>query len=339
MWLNTVWFYLFVLIVCGYVILDGFDIGVGVLYLVFARNDEERRISLNSIGPIWDGNEVWLVVAGGVLFGAFPIVYATLFSGFYSALMLVLLVLILRTVAIEFRSKREAPAWRSTWDAVFFTASAVLAILLGVALGNIVNGVPLDGQGQITIKSILDLLHPFPLLVGAATIAMLALHGSMYLAMKTDGVLQQRVRRSLPLLFGIFAVLGVATALAMVLFEHHVMAVYESVWPLIIPLGAAAAFVACWMLLRRGQDFKAFVCSAAMIVLLILSISIGLYPNLLISSTSSSYNLTLANAASAPATLEVMLVFALIGIPFVLCYTAGVNYIFRGKVKLSPESY
>jgi cytochrome d ubiquinol oxidase subunit II len=339
MWLNNVWFYLFVAIVCGYIILDGFDLGVGILYLVFARSDEERRVSLNSIGPIWDGNEVWLVVAGGALFGAFPIVYATLFSGFYTAFMLVLLVLILRTVAIEFRSKRESPGWRGTWDGVFSLASVALAVLLGVAFGNIVNGVPIDGQGQITIKNVLELLHPIPLLLGAATIAMLALHGSIYLAMKSEGALERRVRHSFPLLFVIFGVLGVATAIVMALFEHHLMAIYEQVWPLIVPIAAVAAFVACWVLLRMGRNFQAFLCSSAMIALLILSVAIGLYPNLLVSTTDPGYSLTLSNAASAPATLGVMLACALIGMPFVLLYTAAVNYIFRGKVRLSTHSY
>jgi cytochrome d ubiquinol oxidase subunit II len=253
--------------------------------------------------------------------------------------MLVLLVLILRTVAIEFRSKRESAAWRGTWDGVFFASSVVLAVLLGVAFGNIVNGVPIDGQGVITIRSLVDLLHPFPLLIGAATIAMLAMHGSIYLAMKTDGALQQRVNRTLPVLFAIFAALGLATAVAMAIFEHHVLVVYEQVWPLIFPLAAVAALVACVMLLRRSHDFRAFICSAAMIALLILSIAIGLYPNLLASTTDPSYSLTLSNAASASPTLMVMLVFALIGMPFVILYTAAVHYIFRGKVRLSSHSY
>jgi cytochrome d ubiquinol oxidase subunit II len=339
MWLNNVWFFLFVAIITGYVILDGFDLGVGILHVFHARTDEERRITLNSIGPIWDGNEVWLVTGGGALFGAFPIVYATLFSGFYSALMLLLLVIILRTVAIEFRSKRESRGWRNTWDLIFFLASVVLAVLLGVAFGNIVNGVPVDGQGQITIKSLLDLLRPFDLLIGATTVAMLALHGAIYLTMKTDGELQSRVRRSIPWLFGVFGVLGLATVMLLVLREHHIVAVYEQIWPLIFPLGAAVAFVGAWANLRHGRDFYGFLCSAAMIAFLIFAVAVGLYPNLLISTTDPSYSLTVSNAASGQKTLAIMLAFALIGIPFVLLYTAGVYYLFRGKVRLSAESY
>ena len=181
------------MIIAGYLILDGFDMGVGILHLLVARTDDERRIVLNSIGPVWDGNEVWIVLAGGVLFAAFPLVYASLFSGFYLAFMLVLVVMILRTVAIEFRSKEASPRWRAVWDAVFAIASFGLALLLGVAFGNLVKGVPLDAEGNMTIH-LVDMLTPFALLVGATTVAMLAMHGSLYLVMKTDGELQARVR-------------------------------------------------------------------------------------------------------------------------------------------------
>jgi cytochrome d ubiquinol oxidase subunit II len=339
MGLNDLWFFLFVAIITGYVILDGFDLGVGILHLFHAQTDEERRLNLNSIGPIWDGNEVWLVTGGGVLFGAFPIVYASMLSGFYAAIMLVLLVLILRTVAIEFRSKRESRRWRSWWDVIFFLASAGLAVMLGVAFGNIISGVPLDQQGEVTIDSILDLLHPFALLVGATTVAMLAMHGALYLNLKTEGHLQERVRRFIPWLMGIFAVMGAATALAMILRDYEPVDVYADIWPVVFPLGAAAAFVGVWIFLRRGQEFGAFGCSAAMIALLILSVAVGLFPNLLISTTDPTYNLTVSNAVSQDNTLTVMLVVALIGIPFVLLYTAGVYYIFRGKVRLSADSY
>ena len=185
MTLADLWFLLFILIVAGYLILDGFDMGVGILHLPFARTDMERRTFLNSIGPVWDGNEVWLVLAGGVLFAVFPLVYASLFSGFYLAFMLVLLVMILRTVALEFRSKEHSPRWRSTWDTVFGLASAGLALLLGVAFGNVLSGVPLDADGNIQV-SLIDLLTPFALLVGVTTVAMFAAHGAIYLVMKTE---------------------------------------------------------------------------------------------------------------------------------------------------------
>jgi cytochrome d ubiquinol oxidase subunit II len=339
MGLNDLWYFLFVAIVCGYLILDGFDLGVGMLHPFVATEDEERRLSLNSIGPIWDGNEVWLVVAGGVLFAAFPIVYATLFSGFYTAMMLVLLVLILRTVAIEFRSKHESARWRRTWDLVFSVASVALALLFGVAFGNIISGVPLDQAGVITIGSVLDLLHPFALLVGVTTVAMLALHGAVYLNLKTEDGLQARARRLVPRLMAAFAILAVATVLATVLRDYEPSDVYRKIWPLIFPLGGVAAFAGVWLFLRREKDLLALVCSGAMIALLVLSMSVGLFPNLLTSTTDPQYSLTVTNAASQDNTLTVISIVALIGIPFVLLYTAGVYYIFRGKVRLSPDSY
>src|SRR5207342_679550 len=171
MTLNDVWFFLFILIIAGYLILDGFDMGVGVLLLPLARNDVERRTFLNSIGPVWDGNEVWLVLGGGVLFAVFPLAYASLFSGMYLAFMLVLVVIILRTVALEFRSKEPGSRWRSTWDAVFALASLGLALMLGIAFGNVVAGLPIDANGNISI-GLIGLLTPFALLVGVTTAAM-----------------------------------------------------------------------------------------------------------------------------------------------------------------------
>jgi cytochrome d ubiquinol oxidase subunit II len=337
--LGNVWFFLFVAIISGYVILDGFDLGVGILHPFVAKCDEERRLSLNSIGPIWDGNEVWLITGGGVLFAAFPIVYATVFSGFYPAMMLVLLAIILRTVAIEFRSKREGSGWRGGWDMVFFLGSAGLALLLGVAFGNLITGVPLNQQGVITIDNVFDLLHPFDLLVGVTAVAMLVMHGAVYLNLKTDGDLQQRVQRFIPWLMGGFAVLAVATALTMAISDDEPVVVYHDIWPFVFPVGAAVAFAGVWFFLRRGEEALALVSSGAMIALLVLSTAIGLFPNLLISSTNTSYNLTVSNSASQHNTLTVMLIIAVIGIPFVLLYTAGVYYIFRGKVRLSPDSY
>ena len=191
--LADIWFGLFILIVAGYLILDGFDLGVGILHLPVARTDLERRTFLASIGPVWDGNAVWLVLTGGVLFACFPLVYASLFSGFYLAFMLVLVCLILRAVAIEFRSKEPSSAGASGWDLVFGGASLGLALLLGVAFGNIVQGVPIDSAGNMSVTFI-DLLNPFALLFGVTTVVMFALHGSLYLLLKTEGLLQERIR-------------------------------------------------------------------------------------------------------------------------------------------------
>jgi cytochrome d ubiquinol oxidase subunit II len=337
--LNELWFGLFVLIIAGYLILDGFDLGVGMLHPLAGRTDLERRITLNSIGPVWDGNEVWLVVGGGVLFAAFPIVYAALFSGFYGALMLVLLFLILRTVAIEFRSKREGSRWRTWWDWTFSVSSYALALLLGVALGNVVAGVPSNSSGDID-TTIPDMLTFFPVLMGLTAVAMLMLHGGLYLGVKTEGEIYDRVHRSAPRIAAAFVVLAVGVVITMLVNDYAVVGPYkDSPWLAIFPLGAAAAFGSIWLYRAKGRDVAAFFSSCVMLALLLISAGVGMYPNLLVSTIDPSNNMTVTNAASATETLQVMLVVAIIGLPFVLLYTAGVQYLFRGKVELSPDSY
>ena len=339
MTLNDVWFLLFILIIAGYLILDGFDMGVGILLLPLARTDVERRTLLNSIGPVWDGNEVWLVLGGGVLFAVFPLVYASLFSGLYLAFMLVLLVLILRTVALEFRSKEESPRWRSAWDTVFAVASAGLAFLLGLAFGNIIAGLPVDADGNIT-TGLISLLTPFALLVGVATVAMLAVQGGIYLLIKTDGALHDRIQRAVPRLMVAFFVLNTLVVIAIVLFNQHIADRYlDDLWPVIFPAGALVALGAAWVFVRSGQPFRAFLASSAMIGLLLISGGVGLYPNLIISTIDPAYNLTIFNAASADNTLVITLIVAAIGIPFVLLYTTGVYYIFRGKTVVDTHGY
>ena len=339
MWLNIVWFWLFVIIIAGYLIMDGFDLGVGILHLFLAKDDRERRVVINSIGPVWDGNEVWLVLGGGALFAAFPLVYASLFSGFYIAMMLVLLVLILRTVAIEFRSKRPSPGWRKTWDVVFFASSLGIALLLGVAFGNIIRGVPLDAAGNIT-ATLFDLLNPYALLVGITTVFMLATHGAIYLCMKTEEALLERAKRAVPRLMIVFFLLN--TALVWLTFFTHQQfseRYLANPWLVIFPAAALLAVVAGWLMVRRGRYMIAFLLSAAMIAGLLLSVAAGMYPNLLLSTIDAAYNLTAFNAASASNTLTVMLIIAVIGLPFVFLYTAGVYYIFRGRVTLGSDSY
>jgi cytochrome bd ubiquinol oxidase subunit II len=337
--LADLWYLLFGAVIAGYVILDGFDLGVGMLHPFVAKSDRERRLSLNSIGPIWDGNEVWLVVGGGVLFAAFPVVYAALFSGFYTALMLVLLCLILRTVSIEFRSKRERPAWRRTWDVIFSASSYGLALLLGVAFGNVISGVPLDGNGDLELENLLDLLHPFALWLGVTTIAMLSLHGALYLNLKVDGELQGRVRRWIPRLAVLFLATGTIAAVWMVV-AGYVDDQYERhLWLLAIPLGALSSFLYGVFAFRRGHEARAFFASGGTIALLLASVAAGLFPNMLTSTIKPAYDMTVSNASSDGNTLTVMLVVAVIGMPFVLLYTAGVQYLFRGKVELGGDSY
>jgi cytochrome d ubiquinol oxidase subunit II len=252
----------------------------------------------------------------------------------------VLLFLILRAVAIEFRSKRESAGWRSLWDWVFSISSFALALLLGVALGNVITGVPLNASGDIVISSVLDLLKPFPVLVGVTAIAMLALHGGLYLEVKTEGPMHDRVGRRLPALGVIFALLGIAVAIWTVVEDYEVFTAFRDHWWLDeFPLAAALAFGAIWWYRTKGRDTAAFFSSCVMLAFLLLSAGVGMYPDLLISTTNPAYDMTVTNAASAQTTLEVMLVVAIVGLPFVLLYTAGVQYLFRGKVRLSPDSY
>ena len=337
--LADIWYALFVAIIAGYLVLDGFDIGVGVLHLPLARTDLERRTLLNSIGPVWDGNEVWLILGGGVLFAVFPLVYASLFSGFYLAFVLVLVTLILRAVSIEFRSKEPGTRWRTGWDVVFWASSLGLALLLGVAFGNVVNGVPLDSAGNIDV-TLVELLSPFALLFGVTSVAMFLMHGAIYLSMKVEGDLLVRVNALVPRLMVAFLVLINVVLVAMVATDQQITRRYtRDIWPLIFPLAALLAYIGVWRMLRLERHFEAFLCSGAMIGLLLISGAIGLYPNLLISTTNPAYDLTASNAAAADNTLLVALVVAVIGIPFILAYTAGVYYIFRGRTQVEPEGY
>lgn len=339
MWLQTLWFVLYVGIIAGYVILDGFDLGVGILSPFVARSDRDHRMLLNAIGPVWDGNEVWLVLGGGALFAAFPIVYASLFSGFYLAMMLVLLVLILRTIAIEFRSLRDSAAWRATWDWFFFASSLGIAFLLGVALGNVIRGVEMDASGELDV-SLVDLLNPYSLAVGAVAVAMLCLHGGIFLALKVYGELLDRIVALVPRLMVVFFVLMTGLVAWTLTLDNEVSDRFaDRPWTVVFPLLALVAALVAWRSIRSGSHLAAFGSSVAMIGLLMASVAAGLYPVMLASSTDSAYDLTIHNASSAEPTLRVMTVFAVIGIPFVLLYTAGVYYFFRGRVVLDDDGY
>ena len=337
--LNEIWFVLFLLIIAGYLILDGFDMGVGILHLPLAKNDIERRTMLGSIGPVWDGNEVWLVLGGGVLFAVFPLAYASVFSGFYIAFMGVLTVLILRAVTIEFRSQRPSARWRNGWDIAFGATSFGLAFLLGVAFGNLLAGVPLDASGDIHID-LLEMLSPFAILVGVTTVVMFAMHGAIYLLLKTEGELLARARAVIPWLMGAFFVLNTMVIVGTLALDHQITLRYvREVWPIILPAGALLALALTGLFVRRDQPLRAFTTSSLMIGLLLLAAGAGMFPNLIISTLDQAYNLTVYNAASEANTLQVALIIALLGMPFVLLYTTGVYYIFRGKTEVEPEGY
>jgi len=333
--LQTLWFVLIFVLLAGYAILDGFDLGVGALHLVFARDERERRAALQAIGPVWDGNEVWLLTAGGALFAAFPAVYATVFSGFYLALVLLLVALMGRAVAIEFRSKVESPAWRRAWDAVFGLGSAAAALLLGVAIGNILRGVPISAAGDYT-GTFADLLNPYALLVGVLALAAFAWHGAIYLAAKTDGPMHQRLARlALPMggaTGALYAAVVAASRQASPLWENGVL-----VWAL-FPL-VLAGVAGAMELARRGRLGLALAASSATIGAMVAQAGAGLFPRLAPSSTDPAYSLTIANASSTPGTLLAMLIIALIGMPVVLAYTIWAHRLFKGKVTVTDEGY
>jgi cytochrome d ubiquinol oxidase subunit II len=335
--LQAAWFFLVGVLLVGYAILDGFDLGVGMQHLTTARTDEERRILMNSIGPVWDGNEVWLITAGGALFAAFPKVYATVFSGFYLALMLVLAALILRAVSLEFRSKERGRRWRATWDLAFFVGSVLPAVLFGVAIGNIMRGVPLDGQGDYA-GTFVGLLSPFALAVGLLSAAMFLMQGAAWLLLKTEGALQVRARRT--------ALVGqVATLVLWVVVTIWSRAEAPALWDQfglipawLAPVIAVLALAAFPVLVRRGRAASAFAASSAAIAAMIATLGIGLWPNLL-PARDQGASLTVPLTASSDLALTVMLIIALLGLPFVLAYTFWVYRMFRGPVRLDEHSY
>jgi cytochrome d ubiquinol oxidase subunit II len=336
--LNIFWFAVLGILLAGYAILDGFDLGVGILHL-FAREDRERRVFLNSIGPLWDGNEVWLVTFGGALFAAFPHAYATVFSGFYLAFMFLLFALIFRAVSIEFRSKLESPAWRGAWDASFSVSSAVATLLFGVAVGNSIQGMPI-GPDMEYAGSFFDLLRPYPILVGVFAVSLFAMHGSIYLYLKTEGDLQKRVRGWMWHTFGVFLVLYLLTTIFTLTAHPGAIANFRTIpfaWAVVVLNVLAIANIPRAIYL--GRPGYAFLSSAATIAALVFLFGIGLFPNLVVSSLNPEWNLNIYNAASSQKTLGIMRIIAFIGMPFVLAYTAVIYWVFRGKVEIGKISY
>jgi len=336
--LNTIWFILIGVLLAGYAILDGFDLGVGSLHLL-VKKDEERRILINAIGPVWDGNEVWLVTSGGALFAAFPDVYATVFSGFYTAFMLLLFVLIFRAVAIEFRSKQEAKWWRQMWDVLFSIASIFIAFLMGVALGNIVTGVPVGADKEFG-GSFFGLITPYTVLVGITTVALFMMHGAIYLVMKTEEEIQKKVKGWVNNSIIFFVICYVSTTMATLIYFPNMTQHFKATpFLFILALLNMLAIANIPREIYHGREFKAFLSSCASIAALIALFAAGIFPNLVSSTINPEYSLTVYNAASSQKTLGIMLTIALIGMPFVIGYTFTIYWIFRGKVKLDKMSY
>jgi cytochrome d ubiquinol oxidase subunit II len=336
--LQVTWFVLVGVLLTGYALLDGFDLGVGLFYLG-ARGDRERRLLLNAVGPVWDGNEVWLLTGGGALFAAFPPVYATVFSGFYLAMMLVLLALILRAVAIEFRGKVDHASWKGGWDRAFAVGSVLAALLFGVAVGNVLRGVPLDADGNFA-GSFVGLLNPYALLAGLLGLAMVATHGALYIALKTDGSLAARARGWAAVASVIYLLLFVAAACWTVLGQPHLVESYARapvLWAL--PGLAAGGMVAIQVFVRRSAPGKAFAASCLSIVALMATAGAGLFPRWVPARGDLSLSLTISNSSSSEKTLGTMLVLAGIGMPMVIAYTVYVYRTFSGKVVLDETSY
>jgi cytochrome d ubiquinol oxidase subunit II len=334
--LQTLWFLLVGILLAGYAILDGMDLGAGFWHL-FTRKDGDRRTILNSIGPFWDGNEVWLLTGGGALFAAFPPVYATVFSGFYLALMLLLVALISRAVSIEFRSKVEDPTWRKVWDTAFSLGSIVAGLLLGVALGNIMRGIPLDAAGNYT-GSFFGLLNPFSLVVGLTGLAMLAVHGAVYIALKAPGDLSATAAGWGKKTSYVYIALYIVASIWSVAANAHLRENFSSLPVLwLLPVLALASMVAIPILLAKGSLFKALLASSAAIALNFATVGAGLFPRLVPSLGDPALTLTAANSSSTEKTLLVMLIVALIGMPIVLVYTIYSYRTFKGKVV--PEEH
>jgi cytochrome d ubiquinol oxidase subunit II len=336
--LNTIWFLLIGALLSGYAILDGFDLGVGMMHL-FVKEDKERRIMINSIGPVWDGNEVWLVTGGGALFAAFPHVYATVFSGFYDAFILLLFMLIFRAVAIEFRSKQPMLWWRKMWDIAFSVASFLIAFLMGVALANIITGVPI-GPDKEFMGSFLSLINPYTVLVGITTVALFMMHGAIYSVMKTDGELQKKLRGWVNNTIIFFVICYATVTMATLIYFPHMVENFRALPVLfIVALLNMLAIANIPREISKGREFRAFISSAASIAALLLLFAIGIFPNIVYSNPIPENSLNIYNAASSDKTLTIMIIIALIGIPFVFAYTISIYWIFRGKVKIDEMSY
>ena len=323
----------------GYAILDGFDFGAGAWHLFF-KKEEYRRIALNAVGPVWDGNEVWLVIGGGALFAGFPLVYASLFSAMYIPFMLFLMFIIFRAIAIEFRGKEQMKWWKRLWDISYCVSSIMLAFLLGVVLGNVLQGMPIDSNYVYRGKDLLTFLNPYALMVGLTTLLMFMSHGAIYLLLKTEGKLftQLVVFQKYAMIF--FIVIFVVTSTYTLLYIPHLSDDFSSNPKLfILPVIAILSIANIPRLAKKGQYRNAFIFSSLSISFLLILSAIELYPDILISTIDPANNINIYMAASSLKTLRIMMTIVAIGSPLVLTYTIFVYRTFRGKVKLDDTSY
>jgi len=333
--LNTIWFILIAVLYIGFFVLEGFDFGVGILLPFLGKNDTQRRAIINTIGPFWDGNEVWLLTAGGATFAAFPHWYATMFSGFYLPLFLLLMALILRGVAFEFRSKDDDPRWRKGWDSAIFIGSLLPALLLGVAFTNLARGVPIDAN-MLYAGGFFNLLNPYALLGGLSAVLAFTLHGAIFLSLKTTGDLLEKSRQAATRLW-------LPTVLVLVLFV--VFTYFQTdiltklgVNPGPVPLLATIAILAAAWFLKNKREGWAFAMTATGIAASITTLFLILYPRVMISSLNPDWSLTIYNASSGPYTLQVMTIVVVIFLPVVLAYQAWSYWVFRKRIEAKPET-
>jgi cytochrome bd ubiquinol oxidase subunit II len=327
--LQTLWFFLIVVLWVGYFVLEGFDFGVGILLPFVGRNVRERGTLIHTIGPVWDGNEVWLIVAGGATFAAFPGWYATLFSGFYLALFLILVGLIVRGVAIEYRHKQADERWQSRWDGILAASSAVPALLWGVALADVVHGVPIDSHGEFT-GNLLNLLGPYALFGGLTSLALFTFHGALFLTIRTSGALHERARRAA----GILALpaAGLVFGFLVWTYANAASAHNKGLVPGVIPITAMLLPFGAWGLTRAGRDALAFAATAVSIALITLTLFLNLYPRAIVSSTSNAFSPTIFTTSSSHYTLVVMSIVALLFTPVVLLYQSWTYWVFRARL-------
>lgn len=335
---STWWFLVFGAVITGYAILDGFDLGAGALHL-FLKKEESRRIALNAIGPVWDGNEVWLVIGGGALFAGFPVAYAAIFSAFYVPFMVFIIGLIYRAVAIEFRSKEPGKRWRAAWDFVYFFACTTVTLSLGLMLGNVALGFPLDTNHEFA-GNWLDFLNPFAGLVAVTTLALFMMHGAIFLTMKTENRLFAKTTVLAKNFTIFFVVAFTLTTLYTLLYIPHLSdRIRSNPQFFVLPVLMVLAVANIPRQLTRGHYRAAFGSSAVTIASLLVTVAVEVYPFLVFAPNDPANSITLANAASSEKTMELLLIIALIGTPLVGLYTAFVFWTFKGKVRLDDMSY
>lgn len=329
--LQSIWFYLWGLLWAIFFITDGFDFGVGSLYPFLGKTDQDKRVMINAVGPLWDGNEVWLITAGGVTFAAFPLVYAVMFSSLYTALMLILFALILRGVSFEFRGKVDSPTWRRIWDTCIFVGSVAPAILFGVAFANIFQGLPLD-QNHLFQGNLLTLLNPYGLLGGVLFLCFFLVHGALWLTIKTEGDLQKRALKAVnglwPILLLVAVVFLLYSTRATNLYQNYI----DHPYLFVVIAAAVAGLLGIKIFTAKQAYFKAWASSALAIAGATFFGVVGLFPNMLPSSINAEFSLTALNASSSPLTLKIMLVVVLMFIPVVLAYQIWTYRMFSTKV-------